>query len=127
MKLSTEVYTQFVKESKQFYCSYFDFIVKLELDDFVILQHKNRPEYELLFCIPNCPFVEQLFWPAFQGKGILFQIEVADVKSEYKRLQEAGITIKLPLINEPVNGYHFTVEDPNGILIDIVSFNQDAA
>ncbi len=122
MKLSTEIYTSKVLESKEFYCKYFEFDVKLEVEGFVVLQHKNHPEYELLFCIPNSPFVNELFHPEFQGKGVLFQMEVKNVKEEYHKLTKLGIEIKLPLVEEPINGKHFTVIDPNGIPIDVVEF-----
>ena len=123
MKWSTEIYTRHVQESKDFYCKYFDFKIKLEIDGFVVLQHKKKTEYELLFCVPNSPFVNKLFHPEFEGKGILFQMEVDDVEKEYQRLKELGIKIKLPLANEPVNGKHFTVIDPNNIPIDIVELD----
>lgn len=123
MKWSTEIYTNKVQESKAFYCNYFDFKVKLEIDGFVVLQHRKQAEYELLFCVPNSPFVNKLFHPPFQGKGILFQVEVDNVEQEYKRLKKLGLTIKLPLVEEPVNGKHFTVIDPNNIPVDIVELS----
>lgn len=124
MKLSTEIYTRFVKESKQFYCQYFGFRVKQEMEGFVVLQHTKNPEYELLFCEPNSPFVHEIFYPEFQGKGVLFQMEVNDVEKEFERLQESSLNITLPLIEEPVNGKHFTVTDPSGIIVDIVEFKE---
>lgn len=122
MKWSTEIYTSKVIESKDFYCKYFDFEVKMEVDGFVVLQHKIHRTFELLFCIPNSPFVNELFHPEFQGKGVLFQLEVEDVEKEYKKLKDLGIEIRLPLVEEPINGKHFTVLDPSGILVDIVEF-----
>ena len=122
MKLSTEIYTHKVEESKVFYTTYFGFEVKLEMDGFVVLQHKEHPAYELMFCIPNSPFVQPIFHPEFQGRGVLFQFEVEDVDSEYERLLSVQLPIVVPLVAEEVNGRHFTVIDPNGILVDIVSF-----
>jgi len=122
MKWSTEIYTSKVVKSKEFYCKYFDFIVKFEVEGFVILQHQQKLEYELLFCIPNSPFVNELFHPEFQGVGVLFQMEVDNVEKEYEKMKKLGIPIKIPLVEEPVNGKHFTVMDPNNIPIDIVEF-----
>jgi catechol 2,3-dioxygenase-like lactoylglutathione lyase family enzyme len=124
MKWSTEIYTSKVEASKQFYCKYFNFKVKLELEGYVVLQHKDQPVYELLFCIPNSSFVEEIFHPEFQGKGVLFQMEVDNVAKEYEKLNELGLEIKLPLVDEAVNGKHFTVVDPNGILVDVVEFEK---
>jgi len=124
MKWSTEIYTSKVEESKEFYCAYFDFEVKLEIDGFVVVQHKEQPAYELLFCVPNSTFVNQLFHPEFQGKGVLFQMEVDNVEQEYEKLKRLGIEIRLPLVDEPVNGKHFTVVDPNGIPVNVVEFEK---
>jgi len=122
MRLATEIYTQKVQESKKFYCTYFDFEVKLETDGFAVLRHKRDTAYELLFCLPNSPFVNKIFRPEFKGQGMIFQMEVEDVESEYIRLRSLKIPILLDLIEEPVNGKHFTIKDPNGIYIDIVQY-----
>lgn len=47
---------------------------------------------------------------------------VDDVDAEYRKIRALPIKIVLALIEEPVNGRHFTIKDPNGILIDIVQF-----
>lgn len=123
MKLSTEVYTNKVEESRIFYETYFDFTVKQELEGFVVLQHKINQNYELMFCEANSPFVDPIFHPEFQGKGILFQMKVDDVEKEYQRLKNKRLPIAVELVDDGTNGYHFTVIDPNGILLDIVTYN----
>ena len=122
MKWSTEVYTSKVEESVAFYCRFFDFDVKQEMEGFAVLQHRKQAEYELIFCVPDSPFVDPLFHPEFQGKGILFQMEVDDVDAHYQSLKQQGIEIRLPMKEEAVNGKHFTVVDPNNIPIDVVQF-----
>lgn len=119
MRFAPEVYTPKVEESKAFYCSHLGFKVKVELEGFVVLQHAKDTAYEILFCAPDSPYVDPIFHPTFSGQGLIFQIEVDDVEAEYKRLKDK-IPIALALINEEVNGKHFTIKDPNGILIDIV-------
>lgn len=122
MKLSFEIYTSKVLECKAFYTQHFDFAVKLEIEGFVILEHIRNPHYELLFCIPNSPFVNPIFHPEFNGQGAILQMEVKDVEAEFQRIKNRGIPIKVPLVNEPVNGHHFTIQDPSGLLIDIVQY-----
>lgn len=122
MRFAPEVYTTKIQESKAFYCDHLGFKVKKELEGFVILQHGTDPAYEIMFCVPDSPFVDPIFRPAFSGQGLIFQIEVNNVVATHKRLQQEGVAITLPLKNEPVNGHHFTICDPNGILIDIVQF-----
>lgn len=120
MRLATEIYTKKVIESKEFYCSNFGFKVKFEVDGFVIIQHIVNTEYELLFCVPNSPFVNKIFRPEFNPKGMIFQMEVENIEQEYKRIRKLKLPIIIDLIEEPVNGKHFTTIDPNGIYIDIV-------
>lgn len=122
MKMSFEIYTSKVQECKQFYTQHFNFGVKFETAGFVVLQHSIFKQYELMFCIPCSPFVNPLFHSSFNGKGALLQMEVSNVEEEFERVKERNIPILIPLIAEPVNGYHFTISDPGGLLIDIVQF-----
>jgi hypothetical protein len=123
MKLGFEIYTSKVLECKVFYTRYFDFLVKQEIEGFVVLQHKINAECELMFCVPNSPFVNPLFHPEFNGQGAIIQMEVDDVIKEYIRIGRLNIPVQIPLIKEPVNGHHFTIKDPSGLLIDIVQYS----
>lgn len=121
MRFAPEVYTAKVQESKVFYCDLLGFRVKKELEGFVVLRHAEHPVYEILFCVPNSPFVQDIFRPAHSGQGIIWQIEVDSVDAEYERLRKVT-PIALHLMEEPENGKHFAITDPNGILIDIVQY-----
>ena len=123
MRFSVEVYTPKLAECKAFYCNHLGFTVKQELEGFVVLRHVTNTAYEIMFCVPDSPFVDPIFRPTYSGQGLIFQLEVDDVDAEYRRLQQEGVPIALPIRDEPVNGRHFTITDPNGILIDIVEFN----
>lgn len=123
MRFCPEVYTDKVAECTRFYCEYLGFEIKRQMEGFVVLRHGENPEYDILFCVPDSPFVDKIFRPAFQGQGLIFQIEVEDVEAEYSRMRSLPVPIALELVDEPVNGKHFTITDPNGILIDIVQFS----
>ena len=122
MRLSTEIYTSKVDECKSFYLDYFNFRVKSKAEGFVVLQNKLGPEYELMFCVPNSPFVNSIFHPEYNSKGVILQFEVDNVQEEYHRIKNLNIPILIELIEEPINGRHFTISDPSGLLIDIVSY-----
>lgn len=122
MRLAPEIFTHNIQESIAFYCDFLGFRIKDELDGFYVLQHIDNPEYELLLGPPKSPFVNKLFHPAFSGQGLIFQMEVDDVDAEYARLKKLGVKITIDLVEEEGNGRHFTITDPNGILIDIVTF-----
>ena len=85
MKLSFEIYTPKVLECKEFYIHHFDFLVKFEIEGFVILRHKTNSHYELMFCVPHSPFVHPIFHPEFNGKGAILQMEVANVEQTYEK------------------------------------------
>ncbi len=125
MKISTEVYTSKVEECKLFYSNLLDFAVKDENEGFVVLQHKTKPMYELMFCVPNSPFVNKVYHKEFKGSGVLIQIETDDVYNMYYKIKESGTPLVLDLVSEPFNGTHFTIKDPSGVLIDVVQFDKN--
>lgn len=122
MRLSVEIFTGKVDECKDFYLNYFNFKVKSKAEGFIVLQNKSKPVYELMFCVPNSPFVNSIFHPEFNNKGVILQFEVDNVVEEYYRIKNLGIPVLIELVEEPVNGSHFTISDPSGLLIDIVSY-----
>lgn len=122
MKFCPEIYTEKLDECIRFYCDYLHFEIKQRLEGFVVLRNTQNPEYEIMFCVPNSPFVDKIFRPPFKGQGLIFQLEINDSEAEYARLQSLSVPIALPLTEEPINGKHFTITDPNGIFIDIVEF-----
>jgi uncharacterized glyoxalase superfamily protein PhnB len=54
-------------------------------------------------------------------RGVLINFEVQDVDEVYGRLRAAGLPILLPLRDEPFGQRHFITEDPNGVLIDVIT------
>ncbi len=55
------------------------------------------------------------------AQGVLLNFEVADAAAEFARLKAAGLPIRLDLRDEPFGQRHFITEDPNGILIDVIT------
>lgn len=123
MIFTPEIYTYKVLESQRFYTEYLGFNVKQATEGYVLLQHNEKRDYQLIFCVPDSPFIDPIYRHEFKGKGVLFQIEVPDVKTEYERIKRLKIPIALELIQEEFNGTHFTIIDPNGIFIDFVTFD----
>ncbi len=122
MRLSIEVYTRNVLACRDFYIRHLNFVVKYEVDGFVVLQSSQNAGYELMFCIPESPFVNKVFHPEFSGYGVILQVEVTNVEMDYEKFLSHNIPIVVPLVKEAVNGYHFTIRDPANMLIDLVQF-----
>jgi uncharacterized glyoxalase superfamily protein PhnB len=64
--------------------------------------------------------IPQNFRKAFGG-GLLLNLEVEDVDSVYRTFQEAGLPVHLELRSEAFGQRHFISEDPNGVLLDIIT------
>jgi uncharacterized glyoxalase superfamily protein PhnB len=52
--------------------------------------------------------------------GLLINFEVRDPDVVYERVKAAGLSILLPLRDEPFGQRHFITADPNGVLIDVI-------
>lgn len=56
-----------------------------------------------------------------RAAGMLVNFEVEDVDAVYDRLMAEGLPILLPLRDEDFGQRHFITQDPNGVLIDIIT------
>ncbi len=122
MKVNAGIITSKIKESKTFYKTVLNFGVSFE-NDFYLLMHTPGNEAEISFLLPDHPTQRPVFQSRFEGKGVYLTIEVMDVEEEYKRIRALGIPIEIELRKEPWGDFHFAVLDPNGIGIDIVTYN----
>lgn len=123
MKLNAGVITEKLAESKAFYIDNLGFGVTFE-NEFYLLLHTANKQFELSFLLPNHPSQHAFFHTAYAGKGVFLTIEMDEVDSLYKRLQDKGVDIKVDIRDEPWGDRHFSIEDPNGIGIDIVKYSR---
>ncbi len=63
----------------------------------------------------------------FNGKGMIITFQVEDAAAERKRLQAAGVPITYGLAVELWGQRRFMVQDPSGILVDVVEQIEPAA
>jgi predicted enzyme related to lactoylglutathione lyase len=54
--------------------------------------------------------------------GILIVLVVDDIDAEYERLTAAGISILTPIETEEWGERYFQVEDPNGVIVQLVQW-----
>lgn len=120
-KLNAGIITEKLEATKDFYTNNLGFGVTFE-NDFYLLLHTPNHHAELSFLLPNHPSQQAMFQTPFNGKGVYLTIEVEDVDAYYKELQEKGIPIALELRDEPWGDRHFSIIDPNGIGVDIVTY-----
>lgn len=122
MKLNAGVITDKLAESKAFYTKLLGFGVSFE-NEFYLLLHTANKQAELSFLLPNHPTQQPFFHAPYTGKGMYITLEMDEVDTLYTALKSKGIEIKVELRDEPWGDRHFSIEDPNGIGIDIVKYS----
>jgi uncharacterized glyoxalase superfamily protein PhnB len=110
---------QDVSASAAFYTRHFDFQPAFESDWYVHLQSSQDPSVNLAILHGDHATIPSR--ARGRASGILINFEVEDVDFFYSRVQEAGLEIVLPLRDEDFGQRHFIVQDPNGVLIDIIT------
>ena len=123
MKLNAGIITENLKETKKFYTEVLDFGVSFE-NDFYILLHTPNQAAEISFLQPDHPSQKPIFQSAFQGKGVYLTIEVDNVDAIYKQLKEKGVQMEINIRDEPWGDRNFSIVDPNGIGLDIVTYTK---
>ena len=109
--------TEKLKESCEFYKTYFSFTETFSTDWYVSLRHPDGSELALIDArhetIPApCRTVVN---------GMILNIEVDDATEIYKDLCKKNKTIILmPIQDEDYGQRHFMVQDPNQIVIDVI-------
>lgn len=110
--------TDKIDASKEFYTTNFDFESTFEADWYVSLKSRRNPNYELaLLDFRHMSLPEGFKEPT---RGVLINFEVPDVDSVYARLKAKNLQTVLDLTSEEWGQRHFIIQDPNGILIDII-------
>ena len=122
MKLNAGIVTTKLAETKQFYTRLLDFGVIFE-NEFYLLMHTPDRSAEISFLLPNHPSQQPIFHSPFAGQGMYLTIEVERVDEWYAKLKDKGAELEVDLRDEPWGDRHFTIQDPNGIAIDIVTYS----
>ncbi len=104
--------------AKTYYTSHFDFTTVFENEWYLHLVSASG--VQVGFMLPDQPTQPAFFHPAYEGRGVIFSLEVADVDAAHAEAREQGLKIVLDLRSEDWGQRHFSVEDPNGLHLDIV-------
>ena len=121
--MNAGIITDKLQETKEFYTQHLGFGVSFE-NDFFLLLHTPNHQAELSFLLPDHPSQQPIFQTSFNGKGIYLTIEVEKVEEYYKTLKDKGVDIAIDLRKEVWGDHHFSIVDPNGVGIDIVTYTE---
>lgn len=109
-------------EARDYYVEHFGFEVAFEAGWFVYLTAAGEDGTRgatLAFMHPDHP--SRPPGPeAFDGRGVVVTIEVADAEAMHRRLSAAGVPIVHPLTDEAWGQRRFMTRDPAGMLVDVV-------
>jgi catechol 2,3-dioxygenase-like lactoylglutathione lyase family enzyme len=108
-----------VRATADFWIQHFGFRPLFEADWYVHLRSATDPSANLAVLQGDHGTIP----PAGRGRaaGLLINFEVEDVDAVHARLAGAGLPILLPLRDEDFGQRHFITQDPNGVLIDIIT------
>lgn len=105
--------TEKLQESKEFYMKHFGFELAFESDWYIELVTPKR-DAGISFTLP-----EREEGEFFNGRGCILSLEVDDVDTEYKRLQDEGLLIYQEIQEKPWGERSFVIDDPNGVHVYI--------
>jgi len=106
-------------ECRDFYVRWFGFRIVFEASWFVYLAAAGAHPFGIAFMAPDHPS-QPPGRQVFNGKGLLFTLQVEDVTAEFSRLSTGGAPIVHPLHDEPWGQRRFAVEDPSGTWVDVI-------
>jgi catechol 2,3-dioxygenase-like lactoylglutathione lyase family enzyme len=122
MKLNAGFITPKLQETKKFYTTVLQMEVVFENEFYLLLKTAGGTD-QLSFLLPNHESQQPLFKPAFVGKGAYLTVEVEKVDEVHDKIKKLNIPIIVSLRDEPWGDRHFAIVDPNGIGVDIVTYN----
>ena len=120
---STQYYpvlmTDRVGETARFYEEHFRFTRLFDSDWYVHLQSTEDAAVNLAVLDGDHATIPAV-GRGGRASGILLNFEVENVDTEYERVLAQGLPVLLTLRDEPFGQRHFIVQDPNGVLIDVI-------
>tara|TARA_E500000318_G_scaffold102343_1_gene106572 strand:+ start:4320 stop:4745 length:426 start_codon:yes stop_codon:yes gene_type:complete len=113
------IMTDDVAGTARFYREHFRFGAAFESDWYVHLQSNEDEAVNIAILQGDHETIPE----SGRGRtaGLILNFEVADVDMEYTRLEAAALPVLLPLRDEPFGQRHFITQDPNGVLIDVIT------
>lgn len=107
-----------VAATAAFYVRHLSFRFLFEADWYVHLQSSRNPVVNLAILKGDHSTIPEV--ARGRASGVLLNFEVEDVDVMYAQAVADGLPILLPLRDEEFGQRHFIIQDPNGILIDVI-------
>jgi uncharacterized glyoxalase superfamily protein PhnB len=104
--------------AKSFYTENFDFDVVFSGDWYIHLVSKSG--VQVGFLLPDQPTQPPIFQKPYFGEGVIFSLEVEDADAAFAIAKSKSLKVALELRSEDWGQRHFSIQDPNGVYLDIV-------
>lgn len=117
-KLFPITITEKIRETKDFYVNNFNFEIVFEADWYIHMRHESGIEIAVM--LPNLENQPVFLHDSYDGKGVVYSLEVDDASKEYQRLKDLGVAFLLELKDEEWGQRHFMMQDPAGVAVDVV-------
>lgn len=109
------------RASAQFVIDHLGFVERMSADGFVSLAREDAG-MNLIYLRTGLSTFKPARIAGSAGDGLLVVFVVEDIDGEYDRLRREGVPILTPIETEEWGERYFQMEDPNGIVIQLVQW-----
>ena len=108
--------------AKAYYIGHLSFSVVFETDWYIHLSTANG--IQVGFMRSGLPEMSSIFQDAHKGTSVILSLETEDVDTAFAYVQKSGLIVIAPIKSEEWGQRHFILQDPNGILVDVIQNTQ---
>lgn len=109
-----------VAKSSQFLIKHFGFVEKMAAEGFASLNHEGSG-INVIYMQKGIEVLPE-FMRQVTNAGTILAFVTTNIEDEQKRLKNAGVPIVLPIQTEEWAEKLFMVQDPNGVIIQLVEW-----
>jgi uncharacterized glyoxalase superfamily protein PhnB len=111
-----------VATSAEFLKTHFGFIESMNVPDTVVSLAREDAGFNLIYLRTGIETFKPKKIAGHSGEGLLIVFVVENIDADYERLRSEGVPVATPIETEPWGERYFQVEDPNGIIIQLVQW-----
>jgi uncharacterized glyoxalase superfamily protein PhnB len=111
-----------VAASAEFVKRHFGFSESMSVEGTVSSLTREDAGFNLIYLRTGLDSFKPKHLAANAKEGLLIVFVVENIDAEYQRLQTEGVAVVTPIETEPWGERYFQVEDPNGVIIQLVQW-----
>jgi uncharacterized glyoxalase superfamily protein PhnB len=111
-----------VAASAEFLKTHFGFVETMNVPDTVVSLTREDAGFNLIYLRTGLETFKPTKIAGHSGEGLLIVFVVEDIDADYERLRSENVPVVTPIETEPWGERYFQVEDPNGIIIQLVQW-----